>query len=174
VYLALFLFAVGVALVLLEVLIPSFGLLTLMALACFGLSVWRASVESGPTAAWAMGIVAPVVTIVILYAGIKFIPKTSWGRGLVLSSPEDEGTTLPPSAIESSRLSWEGGTSQATLSEFVGKEGVAQSDLRPVGIVVVDGRRVDCVTEGAMIDAGSRVKIIQVRGNRVVVRQVRV
>jgi membrane-bound ClpP family serine protease len=43
-----------------------------------------------------------------------------------------------------------------------------------VGLGLVDGRRVDCVTEGAMVDAGSRVKIVQVRGNRVVVRQVRV
>ena len=54
--LALFLFAVGVFLVILETIIPSFGLLTFVALGSFGLSVWQAYDHAGPPAAWAMGI----------------------------------------------------------------------------------------------------------------------
>ena len=171
--LAIFLFAVGVFLVLLEVILPSFGLITLMALGCFGLSVWRAY-EVSPTAAWAMGIVAPVLTIIILYAGVKIVPKTSWGRGLVLQNPAEAGEQLPPTRSETVSLSADGGTSEESLAQLVGSEGVAHTDLRPVGVVLVDGRRVDCVTEGTVIDAGSRVRIVKVEGNRVVVRHVKV
>ncbi|MBL7224174.1 MAG: hypothetical protein ISS72_09995 [Candidatus Brocadiae bacterium] len=171
--LAIFLFAVGVFLLLLEMILPSFGLITLMALGSFGLSVWRAS-EVSPAAAWAMGILAPVLTIAILYAGIKIVPKTSWGRGLVLQNPAEEGVQLPPTRSESVSLSPDGGTSEESLAPLVGSEGVAHTGLRPVGVVLVAGRRVDCVTEGAMIDAGARVRIVKVEGNRVVVRHVKV
>jgi membrane-bound serine protease (ClpP class) len=71
-------------------------------------------------------------------------------------------------------LSPEGGTEEEELAPLVGSEGVARSDLRPVGIVLIDGQRVDCITEGAMIDSGARVKVIAVEGNRVIVRRVKV
>lgn len=172
--LAIFLFVVGVLLVILETIIPSFGLITLMALGCFGMSVWQAYDSVSPAAAWAIGILAPILTIAILYAGLKIIPKTSWGRGLVLRHPAQEGVKLPPTLSETAELSPEGGTDEKALASLVGAQGVAQSDLRPAGIVRVEGRRVDCVTEGAMIDAGARVKVVEVEGNRVVVRRVKV
>ena len=57
------------------------------------------------------------------------------------------------------------------LEELLGEVGVTQTALRPSGMTDFDGRRVDTVTEGGMIDKGARVKGIQVRGNRVVVRR---
>jgi membrane-bound serine protease (ClpP class) len=173
-YLAAFLFAVGVLLLLLEIFVPSFGLITLCALACFGLSVWRAYDTAGPTAAIVMGAVAPVLALVILYVGLKYIPRTSVGRGLVLQHPSDGGAEMPPSTSETYRGTAQGGTDEEEMRPLVGKEGIAQSDLRPAGVAVVDGRRVDVVTEGGMIDAGGRVKVVAVEGNRIVVRRVRV
>jgi membrane-bound serine protease (ClpP class) len=167
-------FAVGVMLVLLEIFIPSFGLLTVGAIVCFVASIWKAYDPEHPGAAVVMGILAPLVTISILYFGLKYIPRTSWGRGLVLRHPSDEGAKQPPSASEASALTAEGGTEEDEMRPLVGKEGVAQSDLRPAGVAVIEGRRVDVVTEGAMIDAGARVKVVAVEGNRIVVRRVRV
>lgn len=173
-YLAAILFAVGIMLVVLEVFIPSFGLLTVGALCCFGLSVWQAYVGAGAPAAWIMGVVAPVLTVVILYYGLKYMPRSRWGRGLVLYDPADEGATVPATSTETFALSAEGGTVEDELKPLVGKEGVAQSDLRPAGVAFIEGNRLDVVTEGSMIDAGGRVKVIAVEGNRVVVRRVRV
>ena len=170
--LAVFLFIIGVVLVLLEVIIPSFGLLTLTALGTFALSVWRAYGASGATAAWVMGIIAPVLTLAILYTGLKYVPRTSWGRGLVLRHAAEDGPQLPPSA--SATLAPQSGTVEDALAAFVGREGIAQSELRPAGIVVVDGRRLDCVTEGALLPADTRVRVVKVEGNRVVVRPVKV
>jgi membrane-bound serine protease (ClpP class) len=60
------------------------------------------------------------------------------------------------------------------LAALVGAEGVASSPLRPTGVVRLGPehgeRRIDVVTRGEMIDAGTRVEVIEVDGNRVVVR----
>lgn len=56
--------------------------------------------------------------------------------------------------------------------ELVGQSGVAHTALRPSGVAVIGGERVDVVTEGAMIERGSAVKVIAVEGARVVVRQI--
>jgi membrane-bound serine protease (ClpP class) len=41
--------------------------------------------------------------------------------------------------------------------------------LRPAGIARIDGRRVDVVSRGEMIESGSPVRVLSVEGNRVVV-----
>lgn len=53
-----------------------------------------------------------------------------------------------------------------------GREGVAVTDLRPAGIVIIDGRKVDVVTAGDLIARGRRVRVARVEGNRVVVRAI--
>ena len=170
--LAIIIYCLGVVLVLLEVIIPSFGLLTTGAIACFVISVWSIYDPAHPGYAWAMGIVAPIFTILVLYFGLKYIPRTSWGSGLVLRQPE--GEEQKPTATQVSTLSAGGATVEERFKDLVGKTGVAQSDLRPAGVALVEGKRVDVVADGAMIDAGSRIKVVAVQGNRVVVRKVQV
>jgi membrane-bound serine protease (ClpP class) len=58
---------------------------------------------------------------------------------------------------------------EAGLDELTGKNGVATSDLRPSGYCSIDGRRVDVVTSGEMVTQGSAVRVVEVKGNRVVV-----
>jgi len=53
---------------------------------------------------------------------------------------------------------------------LVGQPGIAATDLRPSGIAKIDGKRVDVVTEGQMIDKDTPVEVIAVEGLRVVVR----
>ena len=56
--------------------------------------------------------------------------------------------------------------------ELVGQEGVARTDLRPAGIATINGRRLDVVAEGGMVEKGTEVKVVEVDGVRVVVRPV--
>lgn len=60
-------------------------------------------------------------------------------------------------------------TVAATRSGLLGKQGVADTALRPSGRVTVDGRYLDAVTEGEHIDSGTPVKVIAVDGLRGVV-----
>lgn len=55
--------------------------------------------------------------------------------------------------------------------ELLDQTGTALSALRPAGTAVINGKRVDVVTEGQMIDPGAPVRVVAVEGMRVVVRQ---
>ena len=80
-----------------------------------------------------------------------------WGRRMALPTPEnyDPAQDLP-------------GT--ADISDLKGKLGVTASAMKPSGVVIFDGRRIDAVTEGQMIDAGVSVRCLDLRGGNVIVR----
>ena len=54
--------------------------------------------------------------------------------------------------------------------ELLNQSGAALTTLRPSGTAVINGQRVDVVTEGSLIEAGTPVKVVAVEGLRVVVR----
>ncbi|QDU98648.1 NfeD family protein [Lignipirellula cremea] len=54
----------------------------------------------------------------------------------------------------------------------VGDWGVAISPLRPAGKIEVGDTLLDVTSEGGFIEHGAQVKIVQIRGNRIVVREV--
>ncbi len=56
------------------------------------------------------------------------------------------------------------------LTTFVGKSGKAVTSLRPAGIAVINGHRIDIVTRGEFVEAETEIEVILVEGNRVVVR----
>jgi membrane-bound serine protease (ClpP class) len=56
-------------------------------------------------------------------------------------------------------------------SELVTLTGVAISQLRPSGTAFINGKRVDVITEGALIEKGASIKVVAVEGIRVVVRE---
>ena len=60
----------------------------------------------------------------------------------------------------------------SNLSRFQDQTGIAASPLRPAGVAEIAGERVDVVTEGGFIPAGSRIQVIKVEGVRVVVKQI--
>lgn len=88
------------------------------------------------------------------WLGIKFFPHSPAGRRLILHQDGKE---------------WQGydGDNRALL----GARGTSHSSLRPAGIAVIEGHRVDVVTRGDMIAAGRPVEVIEVEGNRIVVKE---
>lgn len=45
-------------------------------------------------------------------------------------------------------------------ARYLGKSGVAITPLRPTGVIDVDGERIEVVTEGEFIAAGSQVRVV--------------
>ena len=68
----------------------------------------------------------------------------------------------------------EGYTAQETSmgARLLGKEGVARTDLRPAGNVLIDNEVVSAESDGGYIPRDSAVVVVRVDGNRVVVRSV--
>ncbi|MCF6149801.1 MAG: hypothetical protein E3K37_14190 [Candidatus Kuenenia sp.] len=59
-----------------------------------------------------------------------------------------------------------------SLKNLLSAEGTTLTPLHPSGIILINGERVDVVTRGEMIDKNKKVKVIEVEGNRVVVKAV--
>ena len=66
-----------------------------------------------------------------------------------------------------------GYVSNVNRYELIGRMAVSMTPLRPSGTIMLDGERIDAVTEGGYVDANKIVKIIKVEGSRTVVREVK-
>ena len=144
-------------LIVLELFIPSNGVLTIAAIACliYGL------VNCFLVSAW-LGFVVTIITIatlpVFLVALVRIWPNTWIGRRIAIRAAERAapGASIPDSG---------------KLDKLVGQVGQAITDLRPVGAVMFGSDRVDCVAETGQIETGTKVTVIRVEGVRVVVRK---
>lgn len=88
-------------------------------------------------------------------------------------SPATNKTLLDDLVLDEQQKNNRGYTSVIDKSKFLGAIGVCSTDLRPAGIVIVDGTTpLDVVTEGGFVKKGDIVKIINVDGSRVLVRQI--
>ena len=113
------------------------------------------SVSVGIVTASAVFVALPLTVRLLLY----FWPRTPMGKDFFLSEqPEDATLAAMPVNQE--------------LEHLKGRIGRALSALRPAGMVDFDGRRIDTITEGMMVDAGQMVRCIDVRAGKVVVRPI--
>lgn len=152
---ALLLLGVGLVLIVLELMFPSLGALGIAAALCLIASISFAFGESRSTGIGFLVATAVLVPLAIV-AGFKLLPRSPLGRVLV-----NRGTSFEDVAAVDVRD-----------RALVGKIGTAENLLRPGGTIHVDGRRVDVVTRGEPIEAGARVRVLEVEGNRVVVVRV--
>ncbi|MBQ6297650.1 MAG: hypothetical protein IJK81_08200 [Selenomonadaceae bacterium] len=86
-------------------------------------------------------------------------------------SKKNEGM-LDELVLDERQQNRDGYTSVIDKSRFLGAIGVCVTDLRPAGTITVEGEPVDVVTEGSFVKQGDIVKVINVDGSRVLVRQI--
>jgi len=157
--------ASGLVLLVLEIfVIPGFGVAGILGTAALlgGLSL--SLVGAGAT--WefilrALGrvvfsLLAALATSLVM---LRFLPRLPWGRRLILETGLKAGEGYA-SAPEADR-------------KWLGKSGTALSPLRPAGIADIEGERLDVVSDGEFIDAGTLITVTRVDGNRIVVRRQR-
>jgi membrane-bound ClpP family serine protease len=148
----------GLGLAVLEVFIPSGGILGFLAF-CSILGAVVVAFRQGPIAGFAILTAAIVGLPVVLVLALKYWPETPMGKRIMLGAPRTED--VRPDFGR-----------QRGLGELVGQIGQTKSKMLPSGAVLIDGRTIDAVSEGVAIEPGQRVQVIEVHGNRVVVRPV--
>ncbi len=104
----------------------------------------------GPTWGW-LAITATIVLSIAL--SIVAFRSRAVRKRLVLDTQLERG----------------GGTASADLVNLIGVVGETRSDLRPAGIALLDDRRLDVVSEGGFIEKGTKVKVVDVEGPRIIV-----
>jgi membrane-bound serine protease (ClpP class) len=153
---AIILLVLGCALVVLEVFIPSGGIISVLAAVTFIASIIVASWESpttGPVTGLAFAAVTVFVVPVLVAMAFKYWPRTRMGKAF-LGDLQTEKEVLP----------------EDPRRALLGRVGVARSKMLPSGAVEIDGQMIDAVTQGQAIEPGAYVVVVEVRANRVVVR----
>jgi membrane-bound serine protease (ClpP class) len=101
--------------------------------------------------------VLPALSALLFGLGIWIISKTRFGRRFV------QGESLKGAVSSIGR----------DHTDIVGKEGAALSDLHPVGSAMVEGKKLDVITNGIFIKKGSRLRVIEASGPRIVVEEIK-
>jgi membrane-bound serine protease (ClpP class) len=147
--LVVILLVAGVVLLLLETVLP--GLIAgIVGFCCLMAGVVLGYVEFG---AYTGNIILVLVLagLVIGFAcWVRFFPETGVARLLVSKGTSGDIKTEQP--------------------QLLNQTGVTYTQLRPSGTALINGKRVDVVTEGALIPRGTPVRVVAVEGLRVVVR----
>lgn len=75
-------------------------------------------------------------------------------------------------ALQTSQTKEHGYLAPRARTELVGAVGEALSVLRPAGTALIDGERVDVISDGGYIQQGSSIKVVKVEGTKVIVREI--
>jgi membrane-bound ClpP family serine protease len=157
--LAFVLIGLGVALMFAELLLPTSGVLTLGGVGLIALGVILTFVY-GDQYTGMVTLVGSCLALPVIFGLIMYVwPRTPAGRRLMMREVGDAATVAEMPEV-------------AGLESLRGRFGRAVSPLRPSGVVEFDGRRIDCLSEGMLIEAGTWVKCVEARAGRVIVRPV--
>jgi membrane-bound serine protease (ClpP class) len=153
---AILLLLIGFVLVVLEVFVPSGGIIAILsaiALIAALVMAFQESATTGPMIGFIFALVTVFAVPSIVALAFKLWPKTPMGKAFLGELPTEE-EVLPE---ESRRV-------------LVGHVGIARTKMLPSGAVEIDGQMIDAVTQGQAIEPGTYVVVAEVRANRVVVR----
>lgn len=141
-------------------LLPGFGIAGVIGIVLIAASMLLALVGSTPSSADLLQAAAVlgasvVVTGAVLVTWIRHLPYSERWSGLFLRASTDAG---------------EGFVSALPRPELVGRTGRAVTDLRPSGTASFEDERLDVVTEGEFVKAGTTITVVRSDGYRHVVR----
>ena len=144
---------VGVVVIIAEIILPSGGILSIVALGVFGYSLFIVFNEISMTIGFSFVAADLILIPVLVIVGLKLLARSPVTLRKTLS--RKEGVSSQSSELES----------------YVGMQGNAVTDLRPAGIAVINGKRVDVVTRGEYLEKDSAIIVTAVTGNQIIVRK---
>ncbi len=156
IYWSIILLTLGFGVVVLELFVPSAGVLGIVAAVLIVSAVIVAFFKS--LVAGAVILFITVLSLPLLFAlMVKVWPSTPIGKRVLIGTMTEDDV-LPQSE------------EYTEYQKLIGQLGIAKSKMLPSGQIVVNDRKYDAVSDGFPIDAGQPVKIISVKGNRIFVQ----
>jgi membrane-bound serine protease (ClpP class) len=148
------LFVAGIILLVLELFVPSYGILGILGGAAVIGGIATAAYDAGDAVTSLLYALAAAAVLAAI-AGYVFRRRGVWNKFILREALTSE----------------EGYLSTETRADLEGKSGTAVTPLRPAGVVLIDGERIDAVSEGGFIEAGARIRVTKAEGLRVVVKE---
>jgi membrane-bound serine protease (ClpP class) len=153
------LIALGMLLFILEAFVPSAGIISVLAVGSTAAGIvflFRHDMMWG----WIGLLVSLVLAPASFFGAMNILPNTPMGRALF--GPSGEEIAEQDRVVrDQARQAREG---------LVGAEGTAITDMRPMGVVQIDGKRLDAIAVGGIVDRGSAVRVVKADGLTIEVR----
>lgn len=152
-YWALILIGLAVIVMAFELFIPSAGILGFVAA---GLVL--ASIVMAFRSSFTVGSVFLLIVMFcipgLIYGLLKAWPHTPIGKKILLDEPDPQ-QLLPVSTVS---------------NDLIGQIGVSKTKMLPSGLIVIDGEKMDAVSDGFPIEANQPIIVTAVRFNRIYVQ----
>ena len=143
----LIMYILGLGLCVLEIFIPSGGVIGIAAVLCIVYALWHLVVAGYAGVA--------IICVIFTLAYVALVLRWGLRRFRMDTSLSDSVAT---------------GADVAEARNLVGCVGEALTPLRPSGMARFDGCRYDVVTRGGFIDRGAPVRVVETSGNRILVK----
>jgi len=147
----------GVILVILETLLPSGGILGILATASL-IGAIALGFRQDPATGWGVLLAVLICVPILVLLGLKALPRTPFGRKMILSEYQhDKGAR------------GKAGVDDENFESLKGKSGTTITALRPSGIAEIDGKRYSVVSESEMIEPSVKIVVKEVEGNNIII-----
>ena len=149
----------GLVVMVLEVFIPSGGLLGFISIAAIVAAVATSFAEQGVLAGFLMLAITGVAVPATLAIAFHLFPSTPLGRRIMPAPPDPQDLVPSADAYRHAR-------------ELLGHRGRVSSDLLPWGQVQINGERIEAISRSGPITTGEMVEVVAAEGRAVIVKPV--
>ncbi|MCL2004680.1 MAG: hypothetical protein FWG73_00810 [Planctomycetaceae bacterium] len=149
-------FGLALIVAIMEIFLPSGGLLSVLAISLLVASVvfaFQVDFVFGSLYTFCVCLFVPI----FLWIALNMWPNTWIGRQILLA-PEDDPALCPDEE-------------QDLLKQLIGKHGMAKSKMLLVGLVEIEGNQYNAVSDAEAIEAGEPVGVIRIEGSSIIVRK---
>lgn len=149
-----FLYVVGLVLLMIEALMPGFGVAGISGVVLVLASIVMISSSFYQAMLLLIGTISvAILLIVALY-------KLGYGKRFIKSM-----------ILNTEQKNEQGYISSKGYEKYLGMRGKVITPLRSAGTVLIDGNRIDAVSEAEFIEKDIEVEVIKIEGNRIVVKR---
>ena len=153
------LFIFGMGLLIVEAFMPGFGLPGIAGVVLHVIAVVLTWFNHGPMAALGMTIILLSIIAIAISVSLRSAANGKLSKSKIVLNETESNEA--------------GYRSSEDMQIFLGKEGVATTVLRPTGMAEFDDVKLNVVSEGEYIQAGTKVQIVRVEGSRILVRAIK-
>lgn len=148
-------FILGIMLLIIEIFVPGFGVFGVLGTIFCILSIIFAFPDTKQI--FVSIVFAFIISCIIIYLLLRYIIKTPISSTIILETKQEKSKGYI--------------ASHKNIQEFLGKKGISLTPLRPSGLAMFDGKKLDVLSDGEFISKGEKIEVVKVEGNKIIVKR---
>ena len=150
-------FIFGICLMIVELFMPGFGLAGIIGLILSSVAVALTYQLYGITMALLVTLFVIIITVFCIAKAIRSYKKGRLSKTSMVLNEEE--------TVENGYVAIKNNT------QYIGKTGITHTVLRPTGIIIVDGEKINAQSEGDYIEKNTPVVVTKIDGLSLIVKQ---